>query len=509
MSRDVLTVGSTMRIPLLYRGEYSQWSERFMNYLKEQTDGEAMINSIKNGDQPLPCVTQVSIDGTSSTKQPLLKDKSMCHFFSNKKQEFVKSDDKKEYKKAEEKKRNMSKVKCYNCKKKRHFAKDCKKAKVKDYEYYKTKMLLAKKDKDEQVLLAEDHAWMDSNSDYDQEINANMVFMAQIKKVLSDSKKSSSSLEDTITEYEQFTILEEESIDSDFASFNTIITSLIAFDEGKKERVKSIALKAKKESSDDETSTSRSDDEEYAMAGITKALATRDADKNMNDDDNHVSGTCARRTERVTQLALLCVRMFPEESDKFERYVRGLPDVIHRSVVASRPKTMCNKVGHFARDCRSTTNVNTANNQRGNGIDQKPTCYECGSQGCLKKDFPKLKNKNCGTQCGNAIAPTKVYAVGRAGISSDSNFVTRNKILIVHGDESDQGNETRLNIISCTKIQKYMLKGCHAFLAHITTEETKDKSEKKRLEDVPIVQNFPEVFLEDLLGLPLTRQVEF
>nr|GEU58165.1 hypothetical protein [Tanacetum cinerariifolium] len=48
-----------------------------MNYLEEQTDGEAMINSIKNGDQPLPLVTQVSIAGTSSTEQPLLKGKSM------------------------------------------------------------------------------------------------------------------------------------------------------------------------------------------------------------------------------------------------------------------------------------------------------------------------------------------------------------------------------------------------------------------------------------------------
>nr|GFB04358.1 hypothetical protein [Tanacetum cinerariifolium] len=57
MSRDVLTVGFTMRIPLLYRGEYSQWVERFMKYLEEQTDGEAMINLIKNGDQPLPRVT--------------------------------------------------------------------------------------------------------------------------------------------------------------------------------------------------------------------------------------------------------------------------------------------------------------------------------------------------------------------------------------------------------------------------------------------------------------------
>nr|GFD18972.1 hypothetical protein [Tanacetum cinerariifolium] len=104
---------------------------------------------------------------------------------------FVKSDDKKEDKKADEKKRDMSKVKCYNCKKEGHFAKDCKKAKVKDYNYYKTKMLLAKNDSDEQVLLAEEQAWMMSSSDSDQEINANMVFMAQIEKVLSDSDESS------------------------------------------------------------------------------------------------------------------------------------------------------------------------------------------------------------------------------------------------------------------------------------------------------------------------------
>ncbi|GJT79923.1 retrovirus-related pol polyprotein from transposon TNT 1-94 [Tanacetum coccineum] len=54
MSRDVIMVGSTMRILLLYRGEYSYWHERFMNYLEVQTDGEAMINSIQNGDHPFP-----------------------------------------------------------------------------------------------------------------------------------------------------------------------------------------------------------------------------------------------------------------------------------------------------------------------------------------------------------------------------------------------------------------------------------------------------------------------
>ncbi|GJR72843.1 putative reverse transcriptase domain-containing protein [Tanacetum coccineum] len=43
---------------------------------------------------------------------------------------------------------------------------------------------------------------------------------------------------------------------------------------------------------------------------------------------------------RFQELSLLCVRMFPEESDKIERYVGGLPDMIHGNIVASKPKTM-------------------------------------------------------------------------------------------------------------------------------------------------------------------------
>ncbi|GJT08939.1 putative reverse transcriptase domain-containing protein [Tanacetum coccineum] len=59
-----------------------------------------------------------------------------------------------------------------------------------------------------------------------------------------------------------------------------------------------------------------------------------------------------------------------------------------------------------------------------------------------------------------------------------------NETLIIHGDGSNQGNATRLNIISCTKMQKYMLKGFPIFLAYVTKKE-------------------------DLLGLPPTRQLEF
>nr|GEW22862.1 retrovirus-related Pol polyprotein from transposon TNT 1-94 [Tanacetum cinerariifolium] len=340
MKRDVITVGSTMRIPLLYRGEYSQWRERFMNYLEEQTDGEAMINSIKNGDHPLPVVAQVSLSGTASNaistpKDPMfwtvkekktrkidrlarslliqglpndiyslidsketakdlwdalerqmrgfeygeqdrkaailyeyetfkategeqlldtylrylqvINDLKKCGYKKdnydlndalgykkkavvvtsdplalvaektkvskrkekvkvqtksegsddddisdlkrlqrsssspNKKPEYVKSVEKKEDKKVNENKRDLSKVKCYNCKKE------------------------AKKDSDEQVLLTEDQAWMESSSDSDQEINTNMVFMAKMEKVLSDSNESSSSAKETIAEIAYYT----------------------------------------------------------------------------------------------------------------------------------------------------------------------------------------------------------------------------------------------------------------------------------------------------------------
>ncbi|GJY41668.1 putative reverse transcriptase domain-containing protein [Tanacetum coccineum] len=279
----------------------------------------------------------------------------------------------------------------------------------------------------------------------------------------------------------------------------------------------------------------------------------------------------------------------------------------------------CNKVGHFARDCRSTASANNTKNQRHTGSGQNPTCFECGAQGYFKRECPKLKKNNSrGNQFGGGNAPAKVYAVGHAGTNPDANVVTGtfllnnryasilfdtgadrsfvstafssqiaitptaldhyydveladgriiglntilrgctlnllnhpfnidlmpvelgsfdaiigmdwlvkyqaiivcaekivripwgNETLIVHGDESNQGHKARLHIILYTKTQEYILKGCPVFLANINTKETEDKSEKKRLEDVPIVRDFPDVFPEDLPGLPLTRQVEF
>nr|GEX11032.1 putative reverse transcriptase domain-containing protein [Tanacetum cinerariifolium] len=59
------------------------------------------------------------------------------------------------------------------------------------------------------------------------------------------------------------------------------------------------------------------------------------------------------------------------------------------------------------------------------------------------------------------------------------------------------------------EITRILSKGCDVFLEHITTKEAKDKSEEKRLKDVPVVRDFPEVFPEDLSGIPPAQQVEF
>nr|GEV21366.1 hypothetical protein [Tanacetum cinerariifolium] len=299
--------------------------------------------------------------------------------------------------------------------------------------------------------------------------------------------------------------------------------------------------------------------------GVTAALAARDALRSTNGDDSHNSGTGVRRTERAarectytdflkcqplpfkgtegtvgheaaygmswkTLMKMMTDKYCPRneirklemelwelkvnEADKIEKYVGGLPDMIHESVVASKPKTMqeaieistelmdkkirtfaerettskrefentsrntrnqqqqqhsnkrqntgrvytaasgekkqyggsrplcakcnyhhdgpcapkchnCNKVGHYASDCRSVANTNNANNQRDTGSGQKLGCYECGVQGHFKRECPKLKNNNNhGNQGGRNNAPARVYIVGHARTDPDANVVT-------------------------------------------------------------------------------------
>ncbi|GJT95900.1 hypothetical protein Tco_1091418 [Tanacetum coccineum] len=84
-----------------------------------------------------------------------------------------------------------------------------------------------------------------------------------------------------------------------------------------------------------------------------------------------------------------------------------------------------------------------------------------------------------------------------------------NETLVFRGNESNDGRESRLTIILCSKAQEYMAKECQIFLAQISAKKEEDKSEGMQLKDVLIIQDFPEVFPEDLPGLPLAQPVGF
>nr|GEW93100.1 hypothetical protein [Tanacetum cinerariifolium] len=204
----------------------------------------------------------------------------------------------------------------------------------------------------------------------------------------------------------------------------------------------------------------------------------------------------------------------------------------------------CGGPGHFRKDCPKLRNQNHGNQTRN-----------------------RVGNKT-GNQTGGNKATSRVYAIGRGGTNTDSNVVTGkfllnncyasrlfdsgtdrcfvsstfsalldvasftldtsylvkyhalivcnekvvcipygDEVLIIQGDNFD--GRSKLNIISCTRTQKYIHKGCQVYLAQVTSKKAEDKSEEKRLEDVSIVREFLEVFPEDLPGLPPARQVEF
>nr|GEZ87835.1 putative reverse transcriptase domain-containing protein [Tanacetum cinerariifolium] len=71
----------------------------------------------------------------------------------------------------------------------------------------------------------------------------------------------------------------------------------------------------------------------------------------------------------------------------------------------------CNRFSHLARDCRSSTNANTTNIQKGTGASQEATCYECGNQGHYRRDCLERKNQNQENQIQSTKARRVVHAL--------------------------------------------------------------------------------------------------
>ncbi|GKE01611.1 hypothetical protein Tco_1389594 [Tanacetum coccineum] len=161
--------------------------------------------------------------------------------------------------------------------------------------------------------------------------------------------------------------------------------------------------------------------------------------------------------QRFQELALMCDTMFPEESDKIEKYVGGLPDMIHGIVMASKPKTMQDAI-EFATELMdkkiSTLAKRQAENKRkldnndqaqqqppkkqgvaiayaaGSGERKEyagtlPLCNKCkfhhNGQCTVKSDCPELKNQNHRNQAEGTGARGMVHALGGGETNQDLN----------------------------------------------------------------------------------------
>nr|GEV18853.1 putative reverse transcriptase domain-containing protein [Tanacetum cinerariifolium] len=258
-------------------------------------------------------------------------------------------------------------------------------------------------------------------------------------------------------------------------------------------------------------------------------------------------------TQRFNELALMYLRMVKPERVKFDAYILGLTNSIKGEVTSSRLANlsevvrMAHKLMDHKSQARDERILERMKQKQGNvramvtaPTDRKlPLCERCftchvglctikyhkGGKVGHKIRYCKEKNAVTGT---NALPIPTCYDYGEQGhtryrcpkkVKQEEVREVRGRAYAIKDAELKGLNvvtgilwildlvpcliSIRLKIGASYEACKYVKRGCHLFLAHVTENKTKEK----RLEDVPVIRDFLEVFPKEFLGLPPPRVV--
>nr|GEX44211.1 hypothetical protein [Tanacetum cinerariifolium] len=227
-------------------------------------------------------------------------------------------------------------------------------------------------------------------------------------------------------------------------------------------------------------------------------------------------------TERFQELTLICTKYVANETEKIDKYIDGIPDNIYGSVKASKPNTLDETI-ELANDLmdqklRTYAERQTNNKKKADDLFRNNHVGNAEKKGNASRhpDF----NIVTGTFLLNNRYTSILFDTGadRSFISTafsslidivptplgnsydveltDGKIVGDEKLvrvpygdetLIFYGDASNDVRESRLTIISCSKVQEYMAKGCQIFLAQISAKKEEDKSKGKQLKDIDLI----------------------
>ncbi|GKB65799.1 hypothetical protein Tco_0927211 [Tanacetum coccineum] len=182
--------------------------------------------------------------------------------------------------------------------------------------------------------------------------------------------------------------------------------------------------------------------------------------------------------------------MVPDEEDRVERFMGGLPDNIQGNVIAANP-------------ARLQDDIRIANQL----MDKKAPGFKLQGNVENKEEYENYvvetklvdEKQYCSEVHLGLLVPS---------VRHRANPVELGSFDVIIGDNWRLNGGNKLNTYRHGRPNK-IEKGCQVYLAPVTSKKSEDKSEERRLEDVPIVREFPKVFPEDLPGLPPARQVEF